>query len=330
MAACVIDSYCEVILANDQFCASESESDEIKQEFLADLQAKLIRFADETEYTQDDLKSGKALLQILKKTFGAKEFLKNIKLGKQVQQYYDVTMEMLDTAIAQHPDFSAEKVFTIVSNLLLITNNVQACRSGKKSFRRKNNDEVVFVTSEMRYDVAFSYLDSILKIKAKGVKAEKRINRVNKRNEKTIQFRMKRFTKIFVTVILAAVALGLLATYVIGLNDITTKQMRPETSDIFNTIGDWFYYDILGNEIPTVMEEGLLKKAAPFTLIGFIVSVIALILLWLAKPLCDKLLVKNKEIQTNLDQQAKRSWYEFQYLHKVLMATNMRLNELED
>lgn len=325
----VIDSYCEVILAEDRFTVNPEPSTFPVEQFLSDLEAELHEFADQTKYTDNDMQTGRALHLILKKVFGTEKLFRGRKPSEQMRKYYDGTMEILNRQIEQDT-FDSETTLTIISNLMLITSNLALWKKSKKQ-DRKAPKEVPLELVPISHSVVYNYLNKTFGFERKKRNAE--------RSKKIRDFLMKprnkkhktwsQVVKAVVSLVLLGLGVALGGAALWGQHDIVVNRVRPEDTDIFAAIGNWVTYDLFANPLPEVKSAGFFKTAAPITSVLAILAIVAALGVWIVPPLAKWAAKKRDQVKATEDEKAMRTWCEYRYLQKVLMVTDVRLKELE-
>ena len=315
-----VDSYCEAILAEGQFSLKEPEDAFPRKQFLIDLKEELDVLSLKTAYTADDVQSGKTLLYIVKSIFGSKRFLVGAKLNDNLQQYYNETMHIVDAQIKQDSiDTDAE--FGVISNLMLITCNI--CEWKKVKKRR---DSAAFQLVKRDPAEVYKYINQQFGIENK----KKRIEKIASVQQNRCRKKMPKVIRKIATIVFAVGAVLLMAISLIGKNDVETNQVRPEATNIFTTITNWWEYDLKKKPLPVVSADGSLKRAMPYTMAGSFLCIGALVFLWLVPPLHRYVTEKLNHLITIKKDKMDCRWYELRYLYKAMIATEVRLKELGD
>lgn len=146
----VIDSYCERILANEtKGVVSVLPGGVSREEFVWRLDI-LIKdmFSELTEYTEEDYRSGRALLLLLKKYCFSKKALGNLQQEQDFAEYLTKTQQMLDEEIIRStpladgmiPALDADKAFTIITNIMQLLTSVSLVQQQEKE---KTNAQVL-------------------------------------------------------------------------------------------------------------------------------------------------------------------------------------------
>jgi len=312
-----IDAYCGYILAGDRFRSNDSAADFPREQFLNDLENDLLEMSVHDRYTADEIHSGRVLLLVLKKTFGSTKIWNGSKPDKQLTQYYQDTMRMLDRQIKTEC-FDADEAMTIISNLMLIVCNIA---NGKNRKNKKKDGFVHLLPMKTDHAAVYRYLNKIY-----GVEKKKRFSERARK--------LKPYGRLAtITVTLGSIFGAFYFAWLVwkGQNDVVVTQVRPESTDLFGGIANWWNYDLWAKPLPEVVTDGQLKvdMATNRTwLMAFAAVALLMILAWVIRMALRPVLRRHKN---RVKHQAADvcDWYEFCYLQKVLMATDVRLKELE-
>lgn len=155
----IIDSYCERILEKEsKNKVSVLPGGVSREEFIWRLDILIKEmFAPLTEYTEADYRCGKALLLLLKKYCFSKKTLTNQQQDDDFSAYLSKTSKMLEDEIARLvpdsngaiPVLNADKVFTLITNIMQMLTSVIAEQKKKKE---KTNAQVLGINLPIMVD----------------------------------------------------------------------------------------------------------------------------------------------------------------------------------
>lgn len=141
-----IDSYCEALLAQSEHPNAVA--------FLRKMHEKMeAQYARKTRYKLKQYRSGQALASLLEEYCTEENLFPGKKTDTAVRQYFEQTRALLKE-MKEAETFDAEKMFTAVSNILLLANNA-AAHWEKADFR----SEVSFVEAKYSAAEAWEFLD---------------------------------------------------------------------------------------------------------------------------------------------------------------------------
>ncbi len=329
----VVDPYCRALLSEERLSFGDPLPDWGKESFFQDLDVEMQEFSAKAGFSEADICSGKALLTICKDVLVSRRLWGAGKKSDLLSKHYNKVLALIDEQLeAEQP--STDIMFSILSEMMLIVGNIAEWKKGKK------HGEIPCNAITPNYETACHYISCAFgvenrkkfsasifnKLHCLFLPAKKKLSKCFKKVRGILSPKI-RVILIIVFAIIAAV-LCLLAYW--GKSDVTTSQVRPEPKNIFDTVSNWWNYDLLGKALPEVTSNGLGKRFSPFaTALSIATGTVALILsisffsFQRLRSKCDALI---ESCQTNVD----RPWYKFRYLHRALLATEKRLSELEE
>lgn len=274
------------------------------------------------------MQSGKVLLLIIKKVYSSKQFFRGLKISDELKAFYDKTMEQLDKLLTEN-SFDADIVMALLTNLMIITENLAAWTKPKKTEKQRSK-EVQLTILTVSHANCYKYINKVFNVERNKRRAECRSkirDIILQRNKKHIV--SSNLLKAVLSLIFAAFSIAFATSAINGINDIAIEQIRPEATDIWGSIANWWTYDLWQAPLPEVQREGVLHQAMPFTTIGAIVAGILALLVWVVPIVLKWIYKKRDQIIEVENEKAMRTWCEFRYLQKVLLATDVRIKEME-
>ena len=329
----VVDPYCKAILSEGQLSFGDPVSDWGKESFLQDLDTEMQEFSAKAGFSEADICSGRALLTICKDVLQSKHLWGAGKKSDLLSKHYNKVLALIDEQLeAEQPD--TDVMFSILSEMMLIIGNIAEWK------KEKSHGEIPCSAITPNCETVYRYLDC-----AFGIESRKKTSnfifsklhflfrpakkKPSKCSKKIRGILSKKSRGILAIVLFLATFVFLLIAYM-GRNDYIISQVRPDNKNIIDTVTNWCKYDVLGKALPEVTSNGIWKRFSPWaTALSIAAGAVALILsisLFNFQRLrckCDALI---ESWQTSVD----RPLYKFRYLHKALLATKERLNELEE
>lgn len=311
------DGYCEVILSlGDGDKAAQDVLGCPKCVFLDEMSRRILaKYCKYTKYQEEDFHSGTAFLMILKRYFARELIFREGQPDSEVDAFYSETMRMLEEE-TNGTDSNFERMHTIASNLLLLCTNAALSRmeSGPKK-----DCLIRWETTEIDCRKAFDYLDRCTRVAAPYDKLMKR-DEAEWAKRNTLKGKIKRYAVIVIWVVL------ILSTFVAGAVAVSgwllpVPQAAKQLS-LFGKIEYWFRFDVMKETVPVSFEEKWRPVAqAAVSVWGVLVAVCA-------AGGVSSAVRRQRERKNRWE--ILENWYEYQYLKDALLATAVRMKELEE
>ena len=264
----------------------------------------------ETALILSDGSINRKILFVVQKYCTNKNCFQKTKPGKQVNDFYNVTNELLQNEVKKDQP-SSEKVFTVLTNMLLLLNNAAA-----NSLER---------LSVIRYDttVAMDQLEKACHInKRKGiVQAAERREAIRKEMAKDRSKRAILFLKRIIAILLILLLLIFLSGFFLPKAPVPIEVSKPFYTEAY----DWVRFNIFGDKEPEIVIP-FSDQYRPYTYLAgilFLVLCCFFVIIWFGQ----KVIYRSKSIYCN---RIKRDWNDFQLLETAFTVAEQQLAKMEE
>lgn len=257
--------------------------------------------------------SDKDLLLSLKRLCTEKNCFRDARQEGEVWEHYRDTMKMVDEELAKDTMPDADKLEAIVSNLLLVINNVAVYLDDESKAHQKK--AISFVTMDINYAKACRFLDESTKVTAhyKAAKAKR------KNAEQADAPKRRKIVRILKRFLLILLAIGFLIFLSGFLVSALPSQSKSE--NIFIKIVNWYKYDLKKEVMPVSFAEKWIHLSQDIGCVTLSVTGI-----WIIQTITLKLLqIPLRRKREHLYQE----WNDYQILCAVFETASSQMNELE-
>lgn len=253
------------------------------------------------EDTDKKYQDEKAALQVLEKFCSDKVIVGKKELVGEAKQYMEITQKLKSDIYESQKYTKDDKLGTVVCNTMLLAHNVRI----KEQEKDKQVDMVDYCPTA---DEICGYFDEKNRISKKHEIYKKVDGKFAIRSEKVKRVR-KKLLPLVISVML--IGITLLTLSIIGYSQKIPTPEKPAADDIFDSISNWWNYDLWNKELPVAETPKLRLYASKFLTIGGALVLICLMYLF-AIPVINSVYLKLKKRA-----QYMTEWCEFQYLCKL-------------
>lgn len=264
----------------------------------------------ERKLSPEDLEvcSRKELLMLIKQYCTEKMLFQNLEPDENMRRYFDNTVTLLNEEIKTGED--ADKTFTVVSNILLLMNNLP---------EKEKKGSVSFQSIKQDAEPAIHHLDRSYKITESFEKLQ---NRKPILENVVRRYRLRKIVDILICL------LGGASLVSGGIALFFAKRNMPENTEaanVFTTIGNWWKYDVLKKQIPISVMEKWRAISLTYTKLMMIllVAFALIIIIKIAYKSYIHIIGRKKK---KIEQQ----WQDFQIISTAFTNVAGELKELED
>lgn len=255
----------------------------------------------------------KDLLLSLKRLCTEKNCFRDAKPDEAVLDYYRGTMKMVDEELAKSSAPDADRIETIISNLLTVISNVAMYFDDKSKDHRK--EPVTFVTTDIDCAKVCRFLDESTKVTARYEAAETK----RMRAEQIDTPKRRKAVRILKRVLLILLAVGVLI-FLSGFF-FSDQPGQPESGNIFAKIANWYKYDLRKEAIPVSFSE----KWVQFSIqTGRVTASVAGI--WIIQTITARVL---QGLSRRKNEGIRQEWKDYQNLCDAFKTASSQMNELE-
>ena len=197
-----------------------------------------------SEMIQDVLENPR-VLSAVKKYCSKRILFRKIKPGEKMNSFYDAAMKLTE-AESEREHLDTDKTFTVLSNMLLILDNLVSGSSGDMSIAQYDADRAV------------EYLETSWHIDQNYAKTKKAAE-----NENDRRMAAGKIDSILKKAILLLAAL-LLVTFLVGLFLPKTSETVEEAKPFYTEAYDWIRFNVFGEQRPAATPS-LSEKYQPYT-----------------------------------------------------------------
>lgn len=255
----------------------------------------------------------KDLLLSLKRLCTEKNCFRDAKPDEAVLDYYRGTMKMVDEELTNGSAPDADRIETIISNLLTVISNVATYFDDKSKDHRK--EPVTFVTTDIDCAKVCRFLDKSAKITARYDAAEtKRINA-----ERADTPKRRKTVRILKHVLLILLAVGVLI-FLSGFF-FSGRPSQTESGNIFTKIANWYKYDLRKQAVPVSFSEKWVRFSIQTGRVT--ASVVGI---WIVQAITSRIL---QALSRKENEGIRQEWKDYQDLCDAFETASLQMNELE-
>ena len=265
--------------------------------------------SSETAYALLNESGNVDILCAVRKYCTEKSCFRGKKPGKQTGDFYTTTKTLLSNEVSKkNPD--DETVLTVLSNMLLLLNNLATGHSEKLTM--------------IQYDTAtaMKYLEETCKIEKKYkdmlIREEQKSARklTTDRRRRVLRWLRRLFAVLMVVLLLACIT-----GFFLPRPQVPVEQAKPFYTEAL----DWVRNTVLGQEEPEI-QQTFTEQMRPYlnlSGIAFLVLGILYFLIWIGTKI-----LKQRRLIINM--RTRRDWQEYQLLKDAFEKAEQRLSELEE
>lgn len=257
--------------------------------------------------------SDRDLLLSLKRICTEKNCFRDARQEGEVWNYYRDTMKMVDEELLKNTAPDADRLEAIVSNLLLVINNVAAYLEDESKVHWK--ETISFVTMDINCAKACCFLDESIKVTARYEAAEAK----RKIAEQADAPKHRKIVRILKRALLILLAIGFLI-FLSGFF-ITPQLSQPTSENIFTKIANWYKYDLRKEVVPISFAEKWLHLTQN---VGGVTLSIAGI--WIIQTIVSRFLQVSSRRKIEY---IRQKWNDYRIVCAEFETASSQMNELE-